>query len=130
MRSSSGAGRPAETAQESVDLHVDDVGVCDGPHVAEAFTQSAIEAALRHGSKRAGLRRIGAHVLRHTFCSHLAMRGAATKGDSGARRTLDAEHDASVHALGVERAQGRDCTPELWAAGGQRRKDHVRNPVV
>jgi hypothetical protein len=28
------------------------------------FTQSAIEAALRHGSKRAGLRRIGSHVLR------------------------------------------------------------------
>jgi integrase len=43
------------------------------------FTQSAIEAALRHGSKRAGLRRIGSHVLRHTFCSHLAMRGAPPK---------------------------------------------------
>jgi integrase len=27
----------------------------------------------------AGLRRIGSHVLRHTFCSHLAMRGAAPK---------------------------------------------------
>jgi site-specific recombinase XerD len=26
---------------------------------------------------RAGLRRIGWHCLRHTFCSHLAMRGAA-----------------------------------------------------
>jgi integrase len=44
-----------------------------------AFTQSAIEAALRHGSKRAALRRIGSHVLRHTFCSHLAMRGAPPK---------------------------------------------------
>jgi integrase len=43
------------------------------------FTQSAIEAALRHGSKRAGLRRIGSHVLRHTFCSHLAVRGAPPK---------------------------------------------------
>jgi integrase len=38
------------------------------------FTQSAIEAALRFGCKRAGLRSIGSHVLRHTFCSHLAMR--------------------------------------------------------
>lgn len=27
--------------------------------------------------KRAGMRRTGWHVLRHTFCSHLAMRGAA-----------------------------------------------------
>ena len=43
------------------------------------FTQSAIEAALRFGCKRAGLRSIGSHVLRHTFCSHLAMRGAAPK---------------------------------------------------
>ena len=43
------------------------------------FTQSAIEAALRFGCKRAGLRIIGSHVLRHTFCSHLAMRGAAPK---------------------------------------------------
>jgi integrase len=43
------------------------------------LTQSAIEAALRFGCKRAGLRSIGSHALRHTFCSHLAMRGAAPK---------------------------------------------------
>lgn len=43
------------------------------------LTRSAIEAALRYGCKLAGLRRIGSHVLRHTFCSHLAMRGAAPK---------------------------------------------------
>ena len=43
------------------------------------LTQSAVEAALRFGCKRAGLRSIGSHVLRHTFCSHLAMRGAAPK---------------------------------------------------
>src|SRR5690349_10846764 len=43
------------------------------------FTQSAIEAALRFACKRAGLRRISSHVLRHTFCSHLAMRGGAPK---------------------------------------------------
>jgi integrase len=43
------------------------------------LTRSAIEAALRHACKLAGLRRIGSHVLRHTFCSHLAMKGAAPK---------------------------------------------------
>ena len=36
-------------------------------------------SALRFGCKRAGLRSIGSHVLRHTFCSHLAMRGAAPR---------------------------------------------------
>jgi len=45
----------------------------------EPFTHSAVEAALRFACKRAGLRPIGSHVLRHTFCSHLAMRGAAPK---------------------------------------------------
>jgi integrase len=43
------------------------------------FTQSGIESSLRYACKRAGLRSIGSHVLRHTFCSHLAMRGAAPK---------------------------------------------------
>lgn len=43
------------------------------------LTRSAVEAALRYACKRAGLRAIGSHVLRHTFCSHLAMRGAAPK---------------------------------------------------
>lgn len=43
------------------------------------LTRSAIEAALRYACKLAGLRRIGSHALRHTFCSHLAMRGAAPK---------------------------------------------------
>jgi integrase len=43
------------------------------------LTRSAIEAALRYACKLAGLRRIGSHVLRHTFCSQLAMRGAAPK---------------------------------------------------
>jgi integrase len=43
------------------------------------LTQSAIEAALRFGCKKAGLRVITSHVLRHTLCSHLAMRGAAHK---------------------------------------------------
>lgn len=45
----------------------------------EAWTRHMIRAMLRTICKRAGLRVVGAHVLRHTFCSHLAMRGAAPK---------------------------------------------------
>lgn len=56
----------------------------------QPFTRSAIEAALRYACKLAGLRRIGSHVLRHPFCSHLAMRGAAPKAvqDQAGHSTL------------------------------------------
>ena len=43
------------------------------------WTKHMVRAALRTICKRAGLRVVGAHVLRHTFCSHLAMRKAAPK---------------------------------------------------
>jgi integrase len=43
------------------------------------LTASAINSAVRYACKRAGLREVGSHTLRHTFCSHLAMRGAAPR---------------------------------------------------
>lgn len=43
------------------------------------WTKHMVRAALRTICRRAGLRVVGAHVLRHTFCSHLAMRKAAPK---------------------------------------------------
>lgn len=49
-----------------------------GP-AGESWTRHMIRASLRTICKRAGLRIVGAHSLRHTFCSHLAMRGAAPK---------------------------------------------------
>jgi integrase len=45
----------------------------------ERWTKNMVRAALRTICRRAGLRVVGSHVLRHTFCSHLAMRGAAPK---------------------------------------------------
>ena len=35
--------------------------------------------ALSHACKKAGLRPVGWHVLRHSFASHLAMQGASMK---------------------------------------------------
>jgi len=46
---------------------------------ARPLTQSSVDWAVRFAARRAGLRSFGPHVLRHTFCSHLAMRGAAPK---------------------------------------------------
>jgi integrase len=43
------------------------------------LSSEAFDGVIDRLSKRAGLRNIGWHGLRHTFCSHLAMRGATTK---------------------------------------------------
>ena len=43
------------------------------------LTDSHDSKALVHACKKAGIRLIGWHVLRHTFASHLAMQGASMK---------------------------------------------------
>ena len=43
------------------------------------WTKHMVRPALRTICKRAGLRLVVAHVLRHTFGPHLAMRGVAPK---------------------------------------------------
>lgn len=43
------------------------------------LTKGACKHPLWRACKRAGLRRVGWHVLRHTFASHLAMRGVPLK---------------------------------------------------
>ncbi len=48
------------------------------------FTEEQIAYALRQveggtPARQANLRNVGVHVLRHTFCSHLAMKGAGAR---------------------------------------------------
>lgn len=43
------------------------------------LTKGVTKAPLAHALKRAGLRHIGWHALRHTFARHLVMRGAPIK---------------------------------------------------
>jgi len=47
----------------------------DGRPVSKRVVQRLVEKA----SRRANLENTGVHILRHTFCSHLAMRGAPAK---------------------------------------------------
>ena len=43
-----------------------------------ALTQKMVQTAMRRLARRAGVKP-GVHILRHTFCSHLAMEGAAPR---------------------------------------------------
>ena len=40
------------------------------------LTEGVVQGLVRSAAQRAGLRNNGPHMLLHTFCSHLAMRGA------------------------------------------------------
>ena len=51
--------------------------VCDTQ--GESFTQKRVRTAVLRAMRRAGLKRGGVHTLRHTFCSHLAMKGAPAR---------------------------------------------------
>jgi integrase len=41
--------------------------------------QRLVQGLVLRAARSAGLRNVGVHVLRHTFCSHLAMRGGAAR---------------------------------------------------
>jgi len=43
------------------------------------WSRGEADTRVRRACRRAGLRKIGWHTLRHTFCSHLAMRGAPVR---------------------------------------------------
>jgi integrase len=46
---------------------------------AEPLTRQIVQTRVKRAARKAGLRHHGVHILRHTFCSHLAMRGAPAR---------------------------------------------------
>lgn len=57
-----------------------------------SLTQKMVRTRVQAAERRAGVRPKGVHALRHTFCSHLAMRGAAAT----AIQTLAGHQDLST----------------------------------
>jgi site-specific recombinase XerD len=45
----------------------------------ERLTRQMVQSRVKRASRRAGLAHDGVHILRHSFCSHLAMRGAPAR---------------------------------------------------
>ena len=43
------------------------------------LTRKTVQSWMRRVTRRAGITNSGVHVLKHTFCSHLAMRGAPAR---------------------------------------------------
>lgn len=50
-----------------------------GDDAGSRYTDNEVTSRLQRACRRAGVRQITYHVLRHTFCSHLAMRGAPAR---------------------------------------------------
>jgi site-specific recombinase XerD len=49
------------------------------PFAGTPWTWRMVYGAMSRAAKRAGLTKRGVHILRHTFCSHLAMKGAPAR---------------------------------------------------
>ena len=43
------------------------------------LTQRLVQGLVARAARRAGLGNEGVHILRHTFCSHLAMKGSGAR---------------------------------------------------
>ena len=77
--------------------------LCDDE--GKPLTQKMIQVMMRRAARRANVKP-GVHILRHTFCSHLAMRGAPAR----AIQELAGHQD-----LGIQKDTG--CKVNVKTAG-------------
>lgn len=88
------------------------------------WKKNEVKHPLWRACRKAGLRQIGWHVLRHTFASHLVMRGAAMKvvqellGHATIEMTMRYAHlspDVPRQAVKLLDGLGSDAAPVLNA---------------
>ena len=79
--------------------------LCDAQ--GQPLTQKVIQVMVRRAARRANVKP-GVHILRHTFCSHLAMRGAPARAIQELAGHQDSGDDAAVHAPQPGCARCRD----------------------
>jgi integrase len=86
------------------------------------LTRQMIQNRMRLAARRATLQRHGVHILRHTFCSHLAMRGAPAKAiqELAGHKDLTMTQGAGSHCPERTRRNRR----------GKRGIRHKRRPTV
>jgi integrase len=82
----------------------------DGAPVTQKIVQTWVKRSATRASVRSGV-----HILRHTFCSHLAMRAAPARA-SGTRRAQGSFDHAAVHASESLVDRQRDSLAGLGAS--------------
>jgi integrase len=61
------------------------------------LTQRLLQGLVARAARGAGLKNVGVHILRHTFCSH-SDEGCGSTGDSGTRGPSGPLNDPALHA--------------------------------
>ena len=74
------------------------------------LTEGLVQGFVRRAAQRAGLSNNGPHMLRHTFCSHLAMRGAPARAIQELAGHRGSDDDAAIHAPESGGGRQRDST--------------------
>lgn len=62
------------------------------------LTKKVVQNLVRRAARRVNLLHDGVHVLRHTFCSHLSMRGAPVRAIQELAGHRDISTTQAVHA--------------------------------
>jgi site-specific recombinase XerD len=93
------------------------------PRAAHGRTIDDVRKLVRRAGRKAGIRRDGIHILRHSFCSHLAMRGATAKaiqelaGHKDLTTTLRYMHLSPSHLEQAIRLLDHDSRGDILETG-------------